>query len=141
MLKDVSWVAVACGGVFNWLFGGLWFGPLMGWWFQRIVPGAGSVIGFDLAALLGLALSLIVAAGLAIVVARTGARTLAAAIGITVVVCLCFNSTVYVAYMTANERPALQFFIAVYDLVSYALTTVVVWLVTRHLKSKKINKI
>ena len=48
MFKDVSWPAVAAGGLSNWLFGGLWFGPLMGWWFQRIVPGAGSVIGFNL---------------------------------------------------------------------------------------------
>jgi hypothetical protein len=44
----------------------------------------------------------------------------------------CFNTTVYVAYISANERPQLPTFIAVYDLVSYALTGVLVqWLSQR----------
>lgn len=131
MFTRVNWIAVAAGGLFNWLFGGLWFGPLMGWWFQRIVPGAGSVIGFTLPALIGLGLSLVVATGLAIVMARVGTRTLAGAMGIAAVVCVCFNTTVYLAYMSAGERPDLQFFIAVYDLVSYVLTAMVIWLVSR----------
>jgi hypothetical protein len=39
---------------------------------------------------------------------------------------------VYVAYMSANERPQLQAFIAIYDLVSYVLTGVLVqWLSQR----------
>ena len=131
MFKDVSWPAVAAGGVFNWLFGGLWFGPLMGWWFQQIVPGAGSVIGFSLAGMVGLGLSLVVATGLATVMARTGTRTIGGALAIALVVCIAFDSTVYAAYISAGERPQLQLFIAIYDLVSYTLTAVVVRLLTR----------
>jgi hypothetical protein len=132
MFTGLNWLAILVGGVFNWLFGWLWFGPLLGGVFRRIVPGAGSVGGLNLASFIGLGLSLLVAAGLAFVLKRTGVKTLAGAALTTLVVCVAFNTTVYVAYMSANERPQLQAFIAIYDLVSYVLTGVLVqWLSQR----------
>jgi hypothetical protein len=132
MISGLNWLAILVGGVFNWLFGWLWFGPLFGGVFRQIVPGAGQVGGLSLASFIGLGLSLLVAAGLAFVLARTGVRTLAGAALTTLVVCIAFNTTVYMAYMSANERPQLQAFIAIFDLVSYVLTGVIVqWLSQR----------
>ena len=42
MLQGLNWLAIAVAGVFNWLFGWLWFGPLLGDVFRQIVPGADS---------------------------------------------------------------------------------------------------
>lgn len=132
MFKGVSWLAVLVGGISNWLFGGLWFDSLMAWWFRKIVPDPGRILDFtNPATLIGLALSLFVATGLATVMARAGTRSVGGAIAIAVLVCFCFDSTVYLAYISAGEKPQLQLFIAIYDQVSYALTAVIIWLVTR----------
>jgi hypothetical protein len=132
MFKGVNWLAVVAGGIFNWLFGGLYFDYLMAWWFRRIIPNPGAILDFtNPATLIGLALSLCVATGLATVMARAGTRTIAGAMAIAVLVCFCFDSTVYLAYISAGEKPQLQLFIAVYDQVSYVLTAVVIRLLTR----------
>ncbi len=81
--------------------------------------------------MVGLVLSLFVATGLATVMARFGTRTIGGAIVAAILVCFCFDSTVYLAYISAGEKPQLQLFIAIYDQVSYALTAVVIRLLTR----------
>ena len=135
MLNGLNWLAIAVAGVFNWLFGWLWFGPLFGSIFRRIVPGAGTVGGLNLASFIGLGLSLLVATGLAFVLKRTGVTTVAGAIVTTIIVCIAFNTTVYVAYISAGERPHLQTFIAIFDLVSYVLTALIVfWMSRRRLQ-------
>jgi hypothetical protein len=131
VLKGLNWLAILVAGVFNWLFGWLWFGPLFGGIFRQIVPGAGTVGGLNVVSFIGLGLSLLVATGLAFVLKRTGVHTLLGAIGATLVVCVAFNTTVYVAYMSAGERPSLQLFIAIFDLVSYVLTSAVIFLMDR----------
>ena len=131
MLKGLNWLAILVAGLFNWLFGWLWFGPLFGGIFRQIVPGAGQVGGFNLASFIGLGLSLLVATGLAFVLKRTGVQTLVGAIFATLIVCVAFNTTVYAAYMSAGERPSLQLFIAIFDLVSYVLTSVIIFLMDR----------
>lgn len=131
MFRSLNWLAILVAGVFNWLFGWLWFGPLFGGIFRTIVPGAGPVGGLNLASFIGLGLSLLVATGLAFVLKRTGVQTIGGAILAALVVCIAFDSTVYLAYMSAGVQPQLQAFIAVYDLVSYVLTALVVHWISR----------
>ncbi len=131
MRGRIDWLAVVIGGVFNWLWGWLWFGPLFGSIFARIVPGADGVGGFNLQSLMGLGLSLVVATGLGFVLARSGVRSLAGAMGTGLLVCVAFNTTVYGGYLVANEKPALQVFIAIYDLVAFVLTAAVIYLIAR----------
>ena len=130
MFKGLDALAIVVAGVFNWLLGWLWFGPLFGAIFRRIVPGAGSVGGLSLASFIGLGLSLLVATGLAFVCKRTGVKTLLGVILTTLVVCVAFNTTVYTAYISAGEKPALQAFIAIFDLVSYVLTAVLWYVIS-----------
>lgn len=132
MLKGVNWIAVVVAVVLLQALGFLWYGPLFGERWMAALGREPDAANMTVTMTLGVLNTLIVVGGLGWLIARLGATSLAAALGVALAAWFFFNfTTMAIDYLYIGLSAELVLINMGYQLLAYLLAGAVFALVRR----------